>query len=159
MEALLEIRPHTVLCTEAEAASVLASFPGVPQAPTEPLRKLHLQKTWVKNSGTWKRASGTGFIYPSNKSTAKHLRNCLCVLEFRDLQLTWLNVISPWPAKLLSHFTFSGIVTNHWALPVLLASSGSLCIWLWTLYKNLIKFFWKWRQVQNLALLTFADNF
>lgn len=45
MEALLEIRPHTVLCTEAEAASVLASFPGVPQAPTEPLRKLHLQKT------------------------------------------------------------------------------------------------------------------
>lgn len=29
---------------QKEAASVVASFPGVPQAPTEP-RKLHLQKT------------------------------------------------------------------------------------------------------------------
>lgn len=71
------------------------------RAPMESRRILRLQK----NSGTWKSSKGLqNWISPGNKSTAKTSQRLLlimCVLEFKNLELTWFNVISQWPAKLL----------------------------------------------------------
>lgn len=63
------------------------------------------RKLESKNSGTWKSSKGLqNWLSPSNKSTAKTSQRLLliiCILEFKDLELTWLNVISQLPAKLL----------------------------------------------------------